>query len=358
MRIGVIHTAFIGDIVLTGLLIEALHRAGHEITFFTKPHTVPIYEHDTRVKHLIPLKKEKGLKKLTSFTKLVKQIRSFPLDALICPHKSSTTSLLAYFSGIKIRIGFKNAGLSSLYFRTVPYKRENHECIRMLELLPDTLCSTSIKNDLIQIGRPLLQYSPISVQNALKKINFDFTRPYAIVAMGSVWPTKKYTHEYFVEVCQNILQKFPNLNLVFTGVKSDQAECEDAKQKLSQFSSRVLNLAGEISLFQLLALISRSQLVISNDSSPTHIAGAFNVPNICFFGPTDIEFGFKPTSEQSLIIAHKTIFGQNLNCQPCGAHGAKKCPKKHHKCMKLLTPAAVNKSILHFIHQIQMIKND
>ncbi len=352
MRIGLIHTAFIGDIVLCGLLIEALHRAGHQIIFFTKPNTVPIYQHDTRVASVIPLKKSKGLKKLKDFKSLVKQINSVELDVLISPHKSFTTTLCVYLSRVKKTIGFDIASFSKLYKITRPYIREKHECLRYLELLPPEICSPQIKNKLIEIGRPILSYTNAFIEKQLVEFSHIKEQQYAVVAMGSAWKTKEYTPEHFKEICAKLVKEYPNLHLYFTGIARERPNGENLIEALKDYSNRLHNLAGKISLTQLASLIAKSHFVLSNDSSPVHFAGAFNVPNICFFGPTDINLGFKPTSDKSLILAQKTVFGQNLYCQPCGPHGAKKCPEGHHKCMTQLKPSILFPKIKAFLNSL------
>jgi heptosyltransferase-2 len=74
-------------------------------------------------------------------------------------------------------------------------------------------------------------------------------------------------------------------------------------------------------------IISKAKCVISNDSSPIHIASAFNIPTLAIFGATIPDFGYTPLSDKAYISEI------HLDCRPCGIHGGRICPKKHFKCM-------------------------
>ena len=82
-------------------------------------------------------------------------------------------------------------------------------------------------------------------------------------------------------------------------------------------------------------------MVLTNDSSPIHIASAWKDTHIiAIFGATVRELGFYPWSKNSQIIENT-----GLPCRPCGLHGGKKCPKGHFKCMLDLKPDMVLEKI-------------
>ncbi len=70
-----------------------------------------------------------------------------------------------------------------------------------------------------------------------------------------------------------------------------------------------------------------------------HVAVASLVPTVALFGPTTQELGFYPYGEGHVVIE------KELSCRPCGLHGAKKCPKGHFMCMKLISPEEVISAI-------------
>ena len=75
--------------------------------------------------------------------------------------------------------------------------------------------------------------------------------------------------------------------------------------------------------------------MIGNDSAPLHLAAAAGTPTVAIFGPTAPALGFGPYG-----VAH-VVVQRNLDCRPCSAHGGRKCPKGHFRCMKEIDAAAV-----------------
>ncbi|MGL4567356.1 MAG: glycosyltransferase family 9 protein, partial [Fusobacteriaceae bacterium] len=101
------------------------------------------------------------------------------------------------------------------------------------------------------------------------------------------------------------------------------------------------DLRGKTTLLQLAELLKRSEIVVTNDSSPVHIASAFkNTHIIGIFGPTVEKFGFFPWSRNSQVLE---VHG--LECRPCAIHGGDRCPKKHFRCMLEITPEMVYEKI-------------
>lgn len=349
MKIGIIHTAFIGDIILTGLLLEGLYQANQEIVFFTKSKTSQILENDQRISKVVVLDKPQGIKKLFSLKKMVQQIKAESLDILICPHRSLTTTLCAYFSNVQMTIGFENATLSRLYKIQKPYDQNKHECLRNLSLIPKSVCSTEMSARLLQIGRPILKPKSLPMVPEVDNAN----QKYFVLALGTAWATKKYSVNYMQEVCQSILATYPDLTCYLTGDKNDTPTCDMFVRILPPaYQSRIINTCGRLNLISFMNTIHHAKFVLSNDSSPVHFASAFNIPTVVFFGPTIENFGFGPVADKHLVISHKILFGQNLPCQPCGIHGSKKCPRKHHLCMKKMTPEIVIPKIKKFLQSI------
>jgi len=102
---------------------------------------------------------------------------------------------------------------------------------------------------------------------------------------------------------------------------------------------RSINLAGDLTLLESAALISKVDLVVSNDSAPLHIANAVKTDVFTIFGPTVKEFGFYPYRKND------KIFEVDLECRPCGKHGGKECPLGHFKCMLEVKPEIIWKEI-------------
>ena len=83
---------------------------------------------------------------------------------------------------------------------------------------------------------------------------------------------------------------------------------------------------------QILAL----DLFITGDSGPMHLSGAYNIPTVSIFGPTNHHETSQWMNNKSIIVK------KNLECQPCMK---RTCPLKHHNCMKLIESSEVLEAV-------------
>jgi len=72
-----------------------------------------------------------------------------------------------------------------------------------------------------------------------------------------------------------------NLSIVATGTASESEIIEKLQEKAGV---PVANLAGRTSLAELVALLKRAKLAVSNDTGPGHIASATGIPLVLMFG--------------------------------------------------------------------------
>ena len=98
-----------------------------------------------------------------------------------------------------------------------------------------------------------------------------------IFIIGSTWASRNYPKEKFVEVANALKENI----LIAWG---SDAEKEDAQWIASH--SQWVKVLPKINLNALKAIIGKSDLLIGNDTGPTHMAWGLNVPSITIFGPT------------------------------------------------------------------------
>jgi heptosyltransferase-2 len=84
-------------------------------------------------------------------------------------------------------------------------------------------------------------------------------------------------------------------------------------------------LCGETNLRQLVGVLSRLSLLVTNDSGPMHLAAAVGVPVVAVFGPTD------PT--ETFPVGEHRLVREPVPCAPCML---RECPIDH-RCMTRIT---------------------
>lgn len=349
MRVGIFQTAFLGDVALCSLLIEALNREGHEIFLIIRKNASYIYSEDYRIKKCIEVNKEKGIKKIKSIFIISNKIKSLKLDVLLVPHKSATSAICSYLSKVSKRISYNDSCFKFVYTELRSFNKDKHECLRCLDIAPNWLISDNIYKEAEKIARPIL----IAGKNLNKfySMNNNFLKEFVsffIVSPGSVWATKKYPALNFAKAIHSILNSNNKLICILCGTSQDKNDIDEITNFFINeplLKSRIINTSNYLPLNEFVNLVSLAKFVIANDSSPIHIASGLNIPVIGIFGPTSWKFGFYPTSEKSIILNYKDESGNTLPCHPCTPHGSHQCPQVHFRCMRDLDPNLLVKSV-------------
>ena len=116
-------------------------------------------------------------------------------------------------------------------------------------------------------------------------------------------------------------------------------ENEKENAKLEQdFYGKVINAAGQFTSLESAELLRHARVVVTNDTSISHLAEAMQTPAIVFFGATVKEFGYSPFLKESKIMETK----EKLKCRPCSRDGRGSCsnPDKL-RCLTSITPEMV-----------------
>lgn len=149
------------------------------------------------------------------------------------------------------------------------------------------------------------------------------TESYVCMAPTSVWFTKQWPAEKWVELIDRIE---PATAVYLLGSPGDREACAAIQQAAQH--PKVINRAGELSLLDSAALMQYARMNFANDSAPIHLASAVNAPMTAIFCSTVPAFGFTPLSDDSHVVETK----ENLPCRPCGLHGYRACPEGHFRC--------------------------
>lgn len=311
-KILVIQTAFIGDVILATSLLETLNlnfpqskidivvRKGNESLFNDHPFLNHIYVWD------------KSQKKAKNLFQILKKIRRVEYDLVLGVQRFFNAGLLTAFSKGKTTIGFDKNPLSFLFNKKVEHKIGTglHEVERNYALISDFAK---------KFHKGLKLYPS---QNDIEKINQFTNEKYIVIAPASVWFTKQYPKEKWIE----FLDKVKGFKTFIIGAPSDNALGKEIKSSSSNNNIEIL--CGKLNLLQSAALMQKAEMVYVNDSAPQHLASAVNAPTTALFCSTVPSFGFGPLADNSLILETE----ENLECRPCGLHGHKNCPKGHFNC--------------------------
>ncbi len=327
-KIAVIHTAFIGDIVLSTPFIKKIkeNNPDSEIYYVTTPAGKAVLNNNPYIKEIITYDKRGVHKGIKGFIEIKNKLKGIGIDKAYIPHRYLRSSALAFFSGIKERIGYSNSGGKFFLTNKIEYLKGFHEVERLFNLVE----GENPKNDKIELFPSEKEIK--NIDDLWKKMEIKDEK-IVVIAPGSKWFTKMWPIEYFNELIKKLSTE-KCVKVIIIGGKDEE------RLEIGSYEN-VENLIGKTSLLELKEIFRRSDIVVTNDSSPIHIASATDIFIVAIFGATVREFGFYPWSKNSIIIEKK-----DLKCRPCGIHGGKSCPEKHFKCMRDITVETVYEEVM------------
>jgi heptosyltransferase-2 len=143
---------------------------------------------------------------------------------------------------------------------------------------------------------------------------------------------RSWPESYWRELVGMISQHEPDLQIVLIGEKNERSLSEAVTASFPG----VINLVGQTSLQQLMAVLARSQALVSTDTGPAHVAAALSTPVIAVFGPSEAQGTGPFASTEGWAVS----IMKDIGCNPCvNTERAQSCTDN--KCMQAVTPADV-----------------
>jgi ADP-heptose:LPS heptosyltransferase len=145
-------------------------------------------------------------------------------------------------------------------------------------------------------------------------------------------PLRKWMPERYVELAQLLLDRHPDIYILFTGSPAEVLQSATLATQVN--SPRCGSIAGRTTLTQLLAVYGFASVLVTNDSGPVHFASLTQVKTVALFGPeTPALFG--PQGEGVALTA-------GLPCSPCvSAQNSRQSRCRDNLCMRAISVATV-----------------
>jgi ADP-heptose:LPS heptosyltransferase len=321
-RILIIQTASIGDVVLATPVAEKLSIFFPDaaIDFLVKRGIEKLLVGNPKLRQILIWDKSKN--KFRELRYLTRELRSNNYDVVINLQRFASTGLLTVLSGAQIKLGFRKNPFSVFFTKAVKHRisdkpkesaHEVHRNLSVIDLLTDA-------------GR---NYPPrlYPSQADFAKVSQFKTHRYITVSPASLWFTKQFPAEKWVEFLQEVDK---TMHVYMLGGKADFVVCQQIMEASGLPNS--INLAGKLTFLESAALMKDAAMNYVNDSAPMHFTSAMNAAVTAIFCSTVPAFGFTPLSDNAAIVETD----QALDCRPCGLHGYNACPEKHFKCAQTI----------------------
>ena len=281
MKIAIVKLSAMGDIIHAMLALQFIKKSNSniKIDWFVEEAFSQVLENNPHIDNIYSLnlksiKKDK--KSLFTEIKKAKNYSKNSYDLVIDAQGLIKSAIVSKLIGKKVAGFDKNSTRESLASFFYKNKISSDYCKNVIERNLDVILTPlnlSYTKDEILNKNPFLFFkeSDKKADEYLSKNSKNI-----LFIVGASWPSKIYSKEKFAKI-SNIL----NENVLIAWGSSEEKEIAEYICKNS--NSKIL---PKLNLNDLKYLVSKVDLVIGNDTGPTHMAWALNIPSITIFGCT------------------------------------------------------------------------
>ena len=247
------------------------------------------------------------------------------------------SGLMAWCSNAPRRIGFADGRECSPWFYNESIRvPKGHAVERNLQLADAAFPKDG--DDIHTACGPLLQVTTEQLAAARVKLSVDDNKtPVLAIGHSSRWNSKNWPAPFFARVMDILTERRPDIQFWLLGAPEERPRADEVCHACK--TARPLNLTGQSSMTELVALLAASTALFTNDSGPMHLAAALDVPTVALFGATnpDLTGPYGPPGR------HK-VFRSACPQSPCFKHD---CPRGTGQCAVGTEPETVADALLH-----------
>jgi heptosyltransferase-1 len=301
-KIAIVKLSAMGDIIHAMVALQFIKKKYPDliIDWFVEKAFSDILQHNPHINAIYPIHlKSIKTKKTELFSQiaLIKTYSKNNYDLVIDAQGLIKSALVSKLLGKNIA-GFSKNSIrekmaSLLYKNKVEIAYDKNAIIRNAKVLSEPLEFEITEEEIIN-KEPFLFFEN---ENPIIEEYLHSDKKNIVCVIGASWISKMYSKEKFI----HIINALDENSLVVWGNEFEHTIAEYIASK------SVAKVLPKIDLNTLKALISKADLVIGNDTGPTHIAWALNVPSITLFGNTP---GFRntyPTAINKIVESNSIV---------------------------------------------------
>ncbi|MEA2110942.1 MAG: lipopolysaccharide heptosyltransferase I [Campylobacterota bacterium] len=282
MKIAIVKLSATGDIVHGAIALQFIkkHYPDAKIDWVCENAFKGVLEGNKEINaiHTINLKEIKKNRDLRAFIGLIKKLRSLgSYDVIIDMQGLIKSSIVSRLIG-KNTFGFdanstRESQASFFYKESFDIAYHENTIDRNINVIAKAL-DFEVTHDEALNKEAFLFYegSDFAFDPFMKEQNVVFI-------VGSTWPSRNYPKELFADLATKL-----HVNCLIAWGNDEEREAAEYIAQHSEYAT----VLPKLNLNALKALIAKSDLLIGNDTGPTHMAWAMNRPSITIFGPTPI----------------------------------------------------------------------
>ncbi len=316
-NILVVLIAGIGDLILASKSIRSLRNANPEATIHLLTSTdastlARNYPYIDKVSCFPIRELRKSKKHILSIIKLVRKLRNTEFDLIVNLFRVDSypgalkMGLLFSMLRSQEKVGHDNKGFGRFLTRKVP--RGNFQNRHFVEAMLNVAISAGGLPDDKSIDVFWAKECEGRWDYLFPDRNYHNQQLTVGLNPGGDWITKRWDPSKFAKLADHLIEHY-DARVILLGGPADEGITSKIE---SDAEHRLINLSGTLDLNDLALIISRLDLLVTNDSGPMHIAAATITPTVAVFGPGDpwTHGPYLPTDMNGVVYTP-------LPCHPC-----------------------------------------
>lgn len=327
MKILIVKPSSLGDVVHALPVLRCLrrHLPESEIYWWITPELAPLLQDDPDLNGTVPFDRSRWSLPVhwPDAIRTIRAQRQQRFDWVIDLQSLARTGFLAWFVNGQLTIGLDDPreGARGLYDLII--RRPT----------PQTHAVDWYLAALAPLGIPVrwdydwIPPRPAAAAALRKRWSADGR--WIAVLPGARWNNKRWPVRHFAEWVRQSAALGSDVHIALLGASADR---ELGAAISAANPARCLDLTGQTTLPEMVEWLRVSELVVSNDTGPMHIAAALGKPVLGLFGPTD------PRRTGPYGSSHR-ILRRNLACVPCMKDTCAHVPP--YECLESISPGEV-----------------
>ncbi len=295
-----------------------------ELTLLAKAPVAELFANDPKITHRLVYDEKGEHAGIIGKWSLAGMLRRHRFEMAVLFQNAFEAAFIAWLAGIPRRYGYVTDGRA--LFLTDPVAvpdRQNqpHQVEYYWNLLkPLGLVGPP--------SRPMLVVSPEEERTVDMRLSVAGITPTDLVIginPGSTYGgAKRWLPDRFAAVARRLAVQLEQetgkpASMVILGAKGEESL---GNSIAAMFDKPAVVLSGATTICELMAIVKRCCLLLTNDTGPMHIAAACGVPVVAVFGPTD----WRTTAPYG---QDRSVVRESVDCAPCLL---RECPIDH-RCM-------------------------
>ena len=223
-------------------------------------------------------------RRMQEWAALVAEIRKDKIDCVIDLFSGPRSALLAWLSGAPVRYGEDvRKGLRGfLYNQPIKVVRDGRHLVEQkLDLIRPLVGDVTREAAFLELF-PTEEEKKTADLLLTRKDREDCPRVGLIPGAGSIW--RIWSANGFAELGDHLIKEY-DVDVYLLGGKDEIPVCRQVENLMKK---KPIDLSGETTLRELIALLGKLDLVICNVTGPLHLASAFSKPPVIgLYGEAD-----------------------------------------------------------------------